>query len=128
MQPTNLEGISFDALLPAEMAQRAEALGAKKCQMDVKVVFTLAVLAGAFIALGAVFATVALADSGAHLGFSVSRLLGGLAFCLGLLLVVVAGGELFTGNVLIVMAWASGRVSLSSLLNNWLVVYVGFVE
>lgn len=125
MQPTPLERPSFEALLPAEMARRAEELGAKKCQMDAAVIFALAVLAGAFIALGAIFATIALTDSSAHLGFGLSRLLGGLAFCLGLILVIVAGGELFTGNNLIVMAWASGRVSLAGLLRNWVIVYSG---
>lgn len=125
MQTTPFEGISFDALLPAEMARRAEELGVKKCRMDPKTVFALALLAGAFIALASAFSTVVLADSAPHLGFGPSRLLGGLAFCLGLILVVVAGAELFTGNNLIVMAWASGRVPLSGLLANWAVVYVG---
>lgn len=125
MQPTPLERPSFDALLPAEMARRAEELGAKKCQMDTAVIFALAMLAGAFIALGAIFATIALTDTSAHLGFGLSRMLGGLAFGLGLILVVVAGGELFTGNNLLVMAWASGRVPLAGLLRNWVIVYSG---
>jgi formate transporter FocA len=125
MEPAPFEYTSINALLPPEMARRAEELGAKKCQMDARIVFVLAVLAGAFIALGAIFATVVMADSSAHLGFGLTRLLGGLAFCLGLILVIVAGGELFTGNNLIVMAWASRRVSLGSLLRNWLIVYTG---
>lgn len=125
MQSASLERPSFEALLPAEMARRAEELGAKKCQTATLTIFTLAVLAGAFIALGAIFATIVLTDTSASLGFGLSRMLGGLAFCLGLILVVVAGGELFTGNNLIVMAWASGRVPLRSLLRNWTVVYAG---
>ncbi len=125
MQSAPLERPSFEALLPAEMARRAEELGAKKCQTATLTIFTLAVLAGAFIALGAIFATIVLTDTSASLGFGLSRMLGGLAFCLGLILVVVAGGELFTGNNLIVMAWASGRVPLRSLLRNWTVVYAG---
>lgn len=117
--------VSFDALLPAEMARRAEEIGVKKCQMGLESIFALAVVAGAFIALGAVFATVVMTGSSAQLGFGLTRLLGGLAFCLGLILVVVAGGELFTGNNLIVMAWANRRISIANLLLNWLVVYIG---
>ena len=81
-------------------------------------------LAGAFIALGAIFATTVVAG-GSGLAFGVSRLLGGLAFSLGLILVVVGGAELFTGNNLIVMAWAGRRVSTRRLLRNWTIVYLG---
>jgi formate/nitrite transporter len=86
--------------------------------------FALAVLAGAFIAMGAIFATTVTAG-GADLPWGVSRLLAGLVFSLGLILVVVAGAELFTGNNLIVMAWASRRVSTARLLRNWTIVYLG---
>ncbi len=95
-----------------------------KAGMDALTTFVLAVLAGAFIAMGAVFATTTLAG-GASLPYGVGRLLGGLTFSLGLILVVVAGAELFTGNNLIVMAWASRRVSTLRLLRNWAIVYVG---
>jgi formate/nitrite transporter len=84
----------------------------------------LAVLAGGFIALGAVFCTTVLAGTSV-LPYCQARLLGGLAFCLGLILVVVAGAELFTGNNLIVMAWASGRVSITGVLRNWTIVFLG---
>ena len=116
---------SFDALLPAEMAEKAELSGVRKAHLDVASPFTLSVLAGAFIALGAVFATSVVAGSTGSLPYGVVRLLAGLAFSLGLILVVVGGAELFTGNNLIVMAWASRRVSTGLLLRNWLVVYVG---
>ena len=86
--------------------------------------FVLSVLAGAFIAVGAIFATTVTAG-GSALPYGVSRLLGGLAFSLGLILVVVAGAELFTGNNLIVMAWASRKVSTARLLRNWTLVYAG---
>jgi len=86
--------------------------------------FTLAILAGAFIALGAVFATNTAAGSSV-LPFGVAKLLTGLVFCLGLILVVVGGAELFTGNNLIVMAWASGKVTGKALLRNWVIVYAG---
>jgi formate transporter len=114
----------LDALLPPEMAERAEEIGVRKAALDLPRLFTLAVLAGAFIALGGVFATTALAGTGAA-PWGPVRVLAGAVFSLGLILVVVAGAELFTGNNLIVMAWASGRVSTAALLRNWAVVFAG---
>ena len=114
----------LDALLPPDMARRAEEVGVRKAAMDATSTFTLAVLAGAFIALGGVFATTALAGA-ASAPWGAIRVLGGVAFSLGLVLVVVGGAELFTGNNLIVMAWASGRVSTKALFRNWLIVFVG---
>jgi formate transporter len=118
-------GPQIDALLPAEMAAKAEQLGVKKANMDAAGMFALAVLAGAFIALGAVFATTVTAGAAGTLPFGVVRLLSGLVFSLGLILVVVGGAELFTGNNLIVMAWANRKVSTALLLRNWLIVYLG---
>lgn len=127
----------IDAPLPPAMAVRAEELGVKKVGLPVSKMFALAVLAGAFIAVGALFATsvtsgsvIERAADGAVLSsttmpFGISRLLAGLVFSLGLILVVVGGAELFTGNILIVMAFSSGRVSLAQLLSNWLIVYLG---
>jgi formate/nitrite transporter len=117
--------LHIDALIPPEMADRAEAVGTKKAGMDFWTMFTLAVLAGAFIASGAFFSTTVMAGAGTQLTYGVTRLLGGLSFCLGLILVVIAGAELFTGNNLIVMAWAAGKVSTGKLLRNWAIVYVG---
>jgi formate transporter len=121
------EGIEFsiDALLPAEMAQRAEAIGVRKAATPPLKVFVLAILAGAFIALGAIYATVAATGASGVLPFGVTRILVGVTFCLGLILVVVAGAELFTGNNLIVMAWANHKVSTGALLRNWVLVYLG---
>ena len=121
---------SVDALLPAEMALRAEEIGVSKAQMGLFTMFSLGVLAGIFIALGAVFATTVTAPTigidpatgsplPVWLPFGISKILGGLSFCLGLILVVVAGAELFTGNNLIIMAWANGQISTSSVLRNW---------
>lgn len=113
--------VTFDAILPAAMARRAEEIGVKRVNTDLMTRFVLSVLAGAFIAFGAIFATtvmagnveVASADGTwagyARLPYGVVRLLGGLAFSLGLILVVIGGAELFTGNNLIVMAWAAER-------------------
>lgn len=116
--------IQIDALLPQEMAEKAEAIGVRKAALPFLTLFALAILAGAFISLGAMFATTVSAGSSV-LPYGVARILVGLVFCLGLVLVVVAGAELFTGNNLIVMAWASGKISIWALLRNWLVVYLG---
>lgn len=116
---------TFDALLPPAMAAKAEQVGVNKAAFATANTFMLAVLAGAFIALGAVFATTVTAGASGVLTYGVTRLLGGLVFCLGLILVVVAGAELFTGNNLIVMAWASGKVTTTQLLRNWVIVYIG---
>jgi formate/nitrite transporter len=114
---------SLDAYTPPEMARRVETVGVSKANLDTATMFALAVLAGAFIALGANVATIAFTDNG--LGYGMSRLLGGVAFSLGLILVIVGGAELFTGNNLMAMAWASGKLSTSRLLRNWTIVYVG---
>ena len=116
--------ITIDSLMPPEMAARAEAVGIKKASLDFKTMFALAILAGAFIAVGAIYATTVWTGGGA-LPYGVNRMLGGLVFCLGLILVVIAGAELFTGNNLIVMAWVSRRVSTFQLLRNWGIVYLG---
>jgi formate/nitrite transporter len=119
-----MQAVSFDALPPREVAEKAEHVGVTKAGMSAVDTFVLSVLAGAFIALGAIFATTVTAG-GSTLPYGVSRLLGGFAFSLGLILVVVAGAELFTGNNLIVMAWASRKVSTARLLRNWAIVYAG---
>ncbi len=116
---------SFDALLPPEMAARAADVGERKARLDLVTMFALAVLAGAFIALGALFSTTVLAGTADRMPYGPARLLAGLAFSLGLILVIVGGAELFTGNNLIVMAWASRRISTVLLLRNWTVVYAG---
>jgi len=115
--------LTLDAFPPPEMAERMENVGVKKASLDVLSMFALALLAGAFIALGAELYTVVVTDSG--LGFGLVKLVGGLAFSLGLILVVVAGAELFTGNNLIVMAWVSGKLSLGQVMRNWVIVYLG---
>ena len=115
----------YDALVPADMAERAEQVGVKKACLNAPSTFVLATLAGAFIAFGAVFSTTVLAGAQPVVPYGVARLLGGLVFSLGLILVLVGGAELFTGNNLIIIAWASGRVSTRQLLRNWGIVYVG---
>jgi formate transporter len=116
---------SFDALLPPEIAAKAVDVGATKARLDTFGTAVLAVLAGAFISLGAAFATTAAAGTADVVPYGVTRVLVGVVFSLGLVLVVVAGAELFTGNNLIVMAWAERRVPTRLLLRNWALVYVG---
>ena len=134
---TEETGLRIDALVPAEMARKAGDVGVKKAGLDFVSLFALSVLAGAFIAVGAIFATtvssggLSLHDAGGttaisgSIPYGITRLLSGLAFSLGLILVVVAGAELFTGNNLIVIAWASRRVRTVSMLRNWTIVYIG---
>jgi formate transporter FocA len=124
-QSTQTNPVTFDAFMPVEMAVRAEEVGVKKALMGWRNTVALGVLAGAFISLGAIFANTVTAGPTSAFPLGVVRLLGGLVFCLGLILVLVAGAELFTGNNLIVMAWANGRVSTRHILRNWGLVYVG---
>jgi len=114
-----------DAWAPAEIARRVEAVGVTKARADAASLWLLAVLAGAFIALGGALQLVVVADS--TLGFGPTRWLSGFAFSLALILVVVAGAELFTGNNLIAMAWASRRIGWRELARNWALVYAGNV-
>jgi formate transporter FocA len=107
------------------MARKATAIGVAKVDLGPLRMFALAILAGAFIALGAIFATTATTGAGGTLPFGITKLIGGLVFCLGLILVIGAGAELFTGNNLIVMAWVSRKVTTGQLLKNWTVVYLG---
>jgi formate/nitrite transporter len=111
-----------DAYPPAQIARLVGDVGVRKATMPTIQIIMLGVLAGAFIAFGAMFFTLVM--TGNSLGFGPGRLLGGLAFSLGLILVVVGGAELFTGNNLIVMAWAERKVTTPQLLRNWSLVYL----
>ena len=114
-----------EAYQPIQIAQRVEKMGVTKAHAGTLTLLVLAILAGAFISLGALFFTVVLTK--ANLGFGPNRLLGGLCFCLGLVLVVVGGAELFTGNNLLGMAWASKMITTRDVLRNWLLSYMGNV-
>jgi formate transporter len=113
---------SYDAYTPKEMASRLEQFSVVKAALPLLPLSLLGVLAGAFIGLGSLLFTLVASDP--TLGFAASRLLGGLVFSLGLILVVVAGAELFTGNNLLAMAWADGRVTTIQVLRNWVVVCI----
>lgn len=112
----------FDAFSPKEIAEKVEAIGVAKARLPTLPVLMLGVLAGGFIGLGALYFTLVVSDP--QLSFGVARVLGGVAFSLGLILVVVAGAELFTGNNLLIMAWADRRITITELLRNWILVYV----
>ena len=124
MSENNIQ-INIDALTPPMMAEKAEEVGISKANMNFWTLLTLSILAGAFIALGAVFSTTVTSGASGNIFFGLSKMLGGLAFCLGLILVIVAGAELFTGNNLIIMAFVSGNVTVRQLLRNWIIVYIG---
>lgn len=117
--------IGLDALLPEEVARKAEAAGIAKAGRDVLTLLTLSVLAGAFIALGAMFSTLVSVGIADLLPFGLARLVIGAVFSLGLMLVVVCGAELFTGDVLMTIAWASRRLSTGRMLRVWAIVLAG---
>jgi formate/nitrite transporter len=121
--PPQLPIFNLNAYSPAEIKEAVEKVGVKKTNLPFLASFMLAVIAGGSIGLGALYYTVIVSDAG--LSFAVARVMGGLAFSLGLAIVLVGGAELFTGNNLIVMAWASGRVTTKDMLRNWVIVYFG---
>jgi formate/nitrite transporter len=110
-----------DCRPPAEMALKMEAIGVTKANGNIFTISLLGILAGFFIGLGAMFCTLVTTDI--QVGFGLGKLIGGITFCLGLILVVVAGAELFTGNALMVASRASGKIKLSQLFQNWGIVY-----
>jgi formate transporter len=109
-----------DAYSPSEVARRVATVGVAKARMATLPLLMLGILAGAFIGLGSMMFVIVRAD--ASLGFAASQIVGGLVFSLGLILVIVAGAELFTGNNLLAMAWADRRISFAEVLRNWLLV------
>lgn len=116
------DGPLLDAYSPQQIAERVESVGVTKARLPLLSMAMLGMLAGAFIGLGALYYTLVISDPA--LSFAASRVLGAVCFSLGLLLVVVAGAELFTGNNLLAMAWADGKVSTAEVLRNWAVVCV----
>ncbi len=114
------EIFGFDAFSPAEIANRIENIGIVKARLPILTMIMLGILAGVFIGLGALSFTLVISDS--SLSFATGRILGGLTFSIGLILVVIAGAELFTGNNLLAMAWADGKIRTSEVLKNWVIV------
>ena len=113
----------LDDYSPVDMEKRVETASKSKSKLNFLSLLMLAILAGSFIALGAEFFTISTFDSNLSIGFT--RLIGGVTFSLGLILVIVAGAELFTGNNLLMMGLASGAVTYKQVLKNWSVSYLG---
>src|SRR6187399_2097348 len=116
------EVFGFDCYSPKEIAEKVETVGVTKADLPLLSMVALGVLAGGFIGLGALFATLVLSDGTPS--FAIARVLAGVVFSLGLILVVVAGAELFTGNNLLVMACVARRITIGKLLGNFVIVYV----
>jgi formate transporter len=116
------EILGFDAFSPQQIADKVENVGVAKAHLKTLPTFMLGVLAGGFIGLGALYYALVVSD--AQLSFGIARVLGGVAFSLGLILVIVGGAELFTGNNLLVMAWADRKITTSEMLRNWALVYI----
>ncbi|MGV7975631.1 MAG: formate/nitrite transporter family protein [Anaerolineaceae bacterium] len=116
--------ISIDDLTPAEVATKAVGVGVKKAGLDFWTMFVLALFGGAYIAIGAVLATT-VGTNGAEFPYGLNALLKGLIFTVGLILVIVAGAELFTGNNLMLIAVLNKKITLGKMLRNWGVVYIG---
>lgn len=112
----------FNIYSPQEISNRIISAGIAKGELPLLSLVMLGILAGAFIGFGALFYTIIVSDS--SLSYASARVIGGLCFSLGLVMVVIAGAELFTGNILITMAWADGKISLKQLLRNWIVVCI----
>nr|WP_279610969.1 formate/nitrite transporter family protein [Vibrio gelatinilyticus] len=110
----------FDAFSPRQIAEKVDTIGVTKARLPLLSMIMLGILAGAFIGLGGLYFTIVKSD--ASLGFAAQQVLGGLTFSLGLILVIVAGAELFTGNNLLAMAWADGKITTIELVRNWVVV------
>jgi formate/nitrite transporter len=115
--------LGLDAYSPAEIQDKVEKLGVKKARMPAMASFMLAVVAGGSIGLGGLFFSLVLADP--TLGFAAQRLLGGLVFTLGLAIVMIGGAELFTGNCLLVMAWANRQLATTEVIGNWTIIWLG---
>lgn len=116
-------GKFVDAFTPAEVAEKVKTIGVDKANMSLMPLVILSLMAGAFIAFAAMYYTVIM--TGAGDAYGMARFMGGLVFALGFILVVIAGAELFTGNTLVIMAYAKKQVSFAALMRNWGIVYVG---
>ncbi len=109
---------------PMEMMAEAEKFALSKAKKTSSMTLSLAVMAGAFIGLAFLFyITVTTGSAGA--GWGLSRFAGGLAFSMGLILIVICGGELFTSSVLTSIAWANKQITFGKMLKTWGKVYVG---
>jgi formate transporter len=116
---------SLEPLVPAAMALASEDLAVKKAKQAYRIQFMLAMLGGAFVGLGSLFAMITISGAEGMMAYGLTRLLMGVTFSLGLLLVVLAGAQLFTSDCLMVMAWASGRLDTGRMFKVWATVWAG---
>jgi formate transporter len=121
----SLESIKIETLSPAEMTAKAVAIGTNKASLPMGRLVLLAILAGLYIGFGCLLASVVTTGASGTIPYGVTRLLGGFIFSLGLILVVIGGAELFTGNALMIIAWMDRKITLGSMLRNWSIVYLG---
>lgn len=118
---TSQSRLSMDPFAPGDIARRLEAANISRASLSARRLLLLGLIGGIYISFGGALATLVLTDN--TLGYGLGRLAAGLAFSLGLIMLVVAGGELFTGNNLMVLALAGRKISISSMLRNWVLVY-----
>ncbi|WP_337647564.1 formate/nitrite transporter family protein, partial [Bifidobacterium pullorum] len=121
--PTAVPAVHVNALNTAETEEAVESAGVNKTKQSKSVTFILALFAGAFIGFGALFFLIVTCDPAMTWG--PKRFVGGLAFCMGLILVLCCGAELFTGNSLMASNLAARRISLPALVRNWVIVWFG---
>ncbi len=121
----SIESIKIESLSPAEMTAKAVTIGVNKARLPIGRLLLLAILAGVYIGFGCLLASVVTTGASGTIPYGVIKLLGGIIFCLGLILVVIGGAELFTGNALMIIAWMDHKITLGSMLRNWSIVYLG---
>lgn len=121
--PKTIQVIDIDAYSPPQIASRIDKVATAKARLSFAQTFILGILAGVYIGIGAQFATLVTCDSTLHYGLT--SLIAGIVFSLGLMLVVIGGAELFTGNCLIIMGYVGKRITTRELLNNWIISFLG---
>ncbi len=112
-------------LTPIETTQAIAESGRRVLTQPLSRTWVLSLLAGFYIAFGAELATLVTSDAATHFGLGVSRLLGGSVFSLGLMLVIICGAELFTGNILLTKAALQGQIPWHKIAENWTIVILG---
>ncbi|WKZ19404.1 MAG: formate/nitrite transporter family protein [Candidatus Jettenia sp. CY-1] len=121
--PKAIQIIDIDAYSPPQIATRIDKVAALKAKLSFTQTLLLGILAGVYIGIGAQFATLVISDSTLH--FGLNAVIAGIVFSLGLMLVVIGGAELFTGNSLMIMGYVSKRISTRDMMNNWIIAYTG---
>jgi formate/nitrite transporter len=121
--PKPVQVLDLDAYSPSQIASRIDAVALVKAKYSTAQTFWMGINAGVYIALGAQFATLVISDSTLH--FGLNSIIAGIVFSLGLILVVVGGAELFTGNCLIIIGYADKKVTGKEVLDNWSISFIG---